>query len=361
MEREAKLRKLNQIEQIVLHVTASAFAELVKEFRNEGLPDLAARKHLKEAAELDLKISTRHGPLLKPLLCLSKENKLMRLPAADPLALLDTCFSKAGAFESMLHAAWENQPCCSESPWGLILYADEITPGNVLSHDNRRRIWSFYISIKQFSAVNLQAEGAWLCPLVVRSSLVQQLQGGVSQIAAGLMRSIFCRPDNCVRTGGALFRDAAGKPYRLFFNVAFWLQDGGAHKHVFGVKGDAGSRLCLLCKNLVAKTSVAMTEGNEELFTCEMMNESELLFASNEEIAGSIARLQTKAVELNHGDFQRWQQAVGINFEPLGLLCDQELSGVLAPATQFVHDWVHCFLVHGVFQSLTSWLFASGR
>ena len=87
----------------------------------------------------------------------------------------------------------------------------------------------------------------------------------------------------------------------------------GAHKHVFSLKGDAGSRLCLFCKTLVAKNSVSMTEGNEEIFMGDILKESELLFASSEEIAASIGRMKRKAQELNQGDFARWQQAAGMN------------------------------------------------
>ena len=359
MEREAKLRRLNQLRQSLPHVTANAFAALVQELKQEGLPELCAPKHFKEAEEMDFRKPTRHGPVLQNWICMSKEGKPVRIPAADPLALLDVAFARKGAYEAMLRHAQSKHPCCPESPWGLILYSDEITPGNVLSHDNRRRFWAFYFSIKQFGAANLQQEGAWLCAAVVRSSVVHELEGGVSQLAAAFLRSIFKRHDGCVREGGALFRDSASSPFRLFFELAFWLQDGGAHKHVFSVKGDAGSRLCLLCKNLIAKASVSMTEGNEELFTCEMMKESQLLFASNEEIAASIQRMKRKAMELSQGDFARWQQAAGMNYEPLGLLFDDDFKDIIKPANHFVHDWVHCLLVHGVFQSLMSWLLQS--
>ena len=44
-----------------------------------------------------------------------------------------------------------------------------------------------------------------------------------------------------------------GKPSWLFFLLAFLVQDGGAHKPILGVKGDAGTQFCLFCKNLVAK------------------------------------------------------------------------------------------------------------
>ena len=358
-EREQKLRKLSHLRHTLPHVTASAFSALVQELRKEGLPDFSSRKHFKEAEELDLKRPTRHGPVLTNLICMTKAGKPARIPAADPLALLDVAFSAGGAYEAMLRHAQAKHPCCPEKPWGLILYSDEITPGNVLSHDNRRRFWAFYFSVKQFGAANLQQEGAWLCALVVRSTIVQDLEGGASQLAAALLRSIFQRPGACVREAGALFRDSASQPCRLWFDLAFWLQDGGAHKHVFSVKGDAGSRLCLFCKNLVAKTSVSMTEGNEEIFTCDMLKESELLFASSEEIAASIGRMKRKAQELNQGDFARWQQAAGMNYEPLGLLFDDDLKDIIKPVTHFVHDWVHCLLVHGIFQSLMSWLLKS--
>ena len=356
MDRAAKLRKLIHTKHKVPHLSQSAFAELVEEFRKEGLPDLAGRKHQEEALSLELQRKTRHGPLLRSLLCISKDGKPVRIPAADPMSLLDVAFSKGGAHESMLHAAWQESPCTHEKPWGLILYADEITPGNVLSHDNLRRVWAFYFALKQFGAVNLQAEGTWLCPLIVRSSVVSTLECGISQVAAALLRAIFARPEADVREQGLLFRDSSGEPFRLHLELAFLLQDGGAHKHIFGLKGDAGTRFCVLCKNLLAKQAYTLTETDEHVFTCDMMSESEVFMATNEELAESISRMKSKARELSAADFARWQQAAGFNYQPLGLLFDEDLQGLLRPATQFMHDWAHCLVVHGVFQSVTWWL-----
>lgn len=56
-------------------------------------------------------------------------------------------------------------------------------------------------------------------------------------------------------------------------------------------------------------------------------------------------------------DFKIYQQAVGFNYEPFGLLFTPELESHVWPRTQYVHDWMHTLVAGGVFQTIfTAWL-----
>ena len=50
----------------------------------------------------------------------------------------------------MFSAALRSSPSTIESPWGLILYADEVIPGNQLSIRHSRKVWVMYFSFIEF-------------------------------------------------------------------------------------------------------------------------------------------------------------------------------------------------------------------
>ena len=129
------------------------------------------------------------------------------------------------------------------------------------------------------------------------------------------------------------------------------LQDGGAHKLVWHCKGDAGTKMCMLCRNLISQRSRIASEDGSALLKFSVVHESELDFATDADIRGTIARLAHDAATLSKEMLKLKQQACGFNHEPHGLLMDQNLQRIVKPAGQFCHDWMHGVLYNGVFQT----------
>ena len=65
-----------------------------------------------------------------------------------------------------------------KTPWNLVFYADEITPGSALSADNLRKIQAVYLSFLEFGAAALAKEISWFVYTSKRSSEVRKLKGG---------------------------------------------------------------------------------------------------------------------------------------------------------------------------------------
>ena len=63
-------------------------------------------------------------------------------PTALPHAWLPCCL-RVPAFRDMFMQALAKHPCSFQRPWSLVLYIDEITPGNVLRPDNTRKVTAF--------------------------------------------------------------------------------------------------------------------------------------------------------------------------------------------------------------------------
>ena len=64
----------------------------------------------------------------------------------------------------------------------LVLYADEVTPGNPLAPDNQRKYWAIYVSIVEFGSDVLSNPLVWLPIAVIRSAVVKKVKGGLLKL-----------------------------------------------------------------------------------------------------------------------------------------------------------------------------------
>ena len=148
-----------------------------------------------------------------------------------------------------------DKPSTAADPWRLVLYSDEVVPGNQLSVSIKRNIWLIYFIFLEMK--QLGNEDAW-CPLAAIPSIdLKTVNAGISQVFRLLIKSFFGLLTYDMR-GGIHLADGTvhtGERVRLFATLSMVLQDGGAQKLVWGCKGDAGTTLCMLCHNLVSKAS----------------------------------------------------------------------------------------------------------
>lgn len=236
------------------------------------------------------------------------------------------------------------------------MYTDEITPGNVLAARTSRKCWAIYAAVLEFSLEDLSQELAWFPLMHLRSSEVEKLQGGISQVVAAVIKSIFldgiCDP----RLGLLLPGDPSLK---IFLDLKVILQDGGSHKFCWSYRGDGASKPCLLC-NLTADKASAKDDEDEAHFSSHLTY-SDLRIFTSDEILASFDRLEVKHHQLSKQDFLLWQKAVGKTYQPLILPLDKDIrrAGLLQPAEQYAHDWMHGTCSNGTFSVAAYELFAA--
>jgi len=368
--RSSKLRKLNQFRRALPHVSASALASLLEEISDHGVPDLAqscraetVRKMLIEATALDMSAVTPYGPMLIDVYVEASDGSNVSMLVVNPLALIYVTFADGNSFTELMIDLLNKHACSPEQPWNLILYSDELVPGNVISHDNRRKSWIMYFSFLEFGPLLLSKEDAWFTCFSRRSSEVSNISAGISQAFAAVIKLFFGALTTNLSTGGMTLQ-YNGKTYRLFAKLGMILQDGAAHKLTFGCKGDAGTRLCMLCRTLVSVKSNLVDEDGQELLTCSLVQESEMDMATDEDIKGSLSRLVEKHDTCTRAAFLLREQAIGFVYQPKGLLMDTSLESIVHPVSQYCHDWMHALMVNGVFNTVvylvTTALLASG-
>ncbi|CAE8734286.1 unnamed protein product [Polarella glacialis] len=153
-------------------------------------------------------------------------------------------------------------PNSPDQPWALAVYCDEVVPGNVISHDHKRKVWVGYAAFLEFGQINLSREEAWLPTLVQRTAAVDKLSAGISQAFGAVLKQWFGNPSSDIAAGGLVLKHPDGSQLRLFIKLGMMLQDGGAHKHVFHFKGDGGTKFCTRAEKPV-RTHDAVAESGD--------------------------------------------------------------------------------------------------
>ena len=69
----------------------------------------------------------------------------------------------------------------------MILYTDEVTPGNVLGVQPRRKSQCIYVSLCELGGAVLSIEDAWLAVAICRSKIMKRVDGGVAQLVGKML------------------------------------------------------------------------------------------------------------------------------------------------------------------------------
>lgn len=357
-ERASKLRRLEALRRDNPHVSASALSALLEDIEQNGLPDLTGKKHVKEARDYTLEQHKAYGPMLETVQLVNVDGTSQDMVVVNMCTLLQAMFQMDGGMTSLIKRTILKTPCSVESPWHLIYYSDEVVPGNVLSADVSRKVQCVYISIMEFGPLALSREESWMCILAKRSSHVAQAESGMSQVTAKVLQHILHHPLCDTVNQGVLLKDSNGSRFRVWIALGAFLQDGAAHKQVFNLKGDAGTKFCVFCRNLVSQKSGLVDEAGD-ILVATSWDLASIQQSTDESLRDTVSRLDIKHETLNTKEFALWQQAVGMNYNKHDLLHCQALFSDVRPIAQLIHDWMHCFIVSGCYQTVMYLLLAA--
>ena len=289
VSRAAKLHRIEQLRRQVPHVSASALSAILQATRTDA-PELITRAALREARNNIVDQDSPYGKMFSEMTLTTKDGDPVKFDVLNPAAMLYVAFLQCPAWRSLMETTMARHPCDLET-WQLILYCDEVTPGNQLSPDNQRKMWAFYFSFLELGAAVLSQEDAWFCIASLRSKKVALCQAGIAQAFKAIVKLLFVNEACSLQSTGVLFRRPDGTTVRFFCRLGMVLQDGGAHKMVWLMKGDAGTKACLLCRNLYTESSAILDEDGSNLLVAAVMKEDELDFATDEDIRGCVRRL----------------------------------------------------------------------
>ena len=224
-----------------------------------------------------------------------------------------------------------------------ILYLDEVTPGNVLRPDNRRKFWAIYLGFEQVEAGNLCREELWLPVAMLRTTIAHQV--GVSYCVRQLLRSVLLQPTKLASIGSAI---QLSSPTLLRLAITNILADEAALKAIWCSKGAGGNRCCLLCRNVVS-LHASLTSDQSYIVDVSCSDPDRFDAASDRDIWASFDKLEQNKGTLTRNRFETLERAVGLRYDADSLLADKELRSHIKPSSSTTMDWMHNFLVHGIF------------
>lgn len=263
----------------------------------------------------------------------------------SPQLLLQRALGEGGALADLFERRLTSVRPSPEAPWDLILYYDEITPGNVLRPDNKRKFMSVYMSFKQLGAA-LFREESWLTISVVRMNQVHDVLGGWSRMLAEIMRHMFCKAESFIDVGVSL---ALREPTLMFARLGVVIADEAALKMMIDAKGASGLRPCPLCKNVVMKGSgLATHDPTNYLVELTCCDPGRFDRATDRDLFDAMSLLKEARATSTKKHFSELQRSVGFNYNEFGILSDVSLLPLVRPATTLRFDPMHCVLSNGV-------------
>ena len=170
--REAKLRRLNALRRRLPYASASAISALLDDVAEHGIPDSHSRRDIRESRDAIVNTKTPFGPLLTELSLIpdvdGDENPTLCI--AHPLAMIWYATFKLQAWQKLFLDRLATHPSTQDAPWSLIMYSDEVTPGDPLSANIGRKVQCIYYSFLELGTAALSREDAWFHAAIKRTT-----------------------------------------------------------------------------------------------------------------------------------------------------------------------------------------------
>ena len=333
-----------------VYVSQRHVKSVLKDLQTSGLLKdelTASRSSIKRAREDDLMSkSNAYGTLLQDLRI---PLQFVNVPYLSPPALL-AHLAQQDAFGGFLKKRLEQTPCTHEAPWRLVVYADEVTPGNALKPLNTRRIQALYWTFLDFGPHGMAAEALWMPLCCLRSHLCSAI-GGLTVLWRRLLKVFFAPHD--LRAGLCL--QTPGGPHVLFAKLEVLVADEAALKHSVESKGAAGVLFCMRCSNVVPHKS-RLGDVSNDVVPSTCTNYARFKLHTNASTRELLRHLQEQEGRLSQARFRELEKVLGFNFRPNGLLMDDVFGYAMPECIMF--DWMHIYMVHGTVGNEVGYLLA---
>ena len=298
------------------YVSETGLASVLKEISDSGLPvpEHASRRTVKRARVLALTdLAGLYGPLIKSLsIPAIDKDEVIDFHYLDPVAVLARAAEHCQPFQNWLRLCLEQRPPSDSNPWRLILYSDEVSPGNQLRHFNARKIQCVYWSFAEFERQALGNECLWFTLLAARSTTVARI-GGMTVLWRHVIDTFFS--PHSLRDG--LVLPCLGTA--IFADVGIMVSDEAALKASLENKGASGTLFCMHCQNVVAR-GLDEHDSSRCLVASTELDTSKFVHHTNESVTAILQHLKSQKPLLSRAAFERLEQSLGFNLVKNGLL-----------------------------------------
>ena len=282
---------------------------------------------------------------------------------SHPASLLALVAEENAIFRTWLQDAWCAKPSSPSNRWRLLIGWDEFVPGNKMAIQNSRKTMVLSFSFIELLS-HLHEDTAWITPLAVRSSLVQQVRGGWSAVLRTFLREMLLGPQGLHAAGHPV--PVHGGQRLLFAEVHTLLSDGDGLRQALQWLGANATKPCFRHWNVLSRGSGLAERGATSARYVETTCSSPSAFCSwtGADLRQAadvliLAKRAHAAGELPYARVDEIQKAYGYRFTSDGTIADKDLGAIIDWPRAFHYDWVHVMLSGGVLMSAT-WSLLSG-
>ena len=352
-ERVAAAAQLSALRHAVPHLTAAALAAVADAAKHHLLPEGKIDRNLvREGRDARCLEVTPYGPIHKSVNVAMKSGHDVELELQNPFAMFWKVCRCSYSFSMMVSQTLATCPNSPATPWGLIVYSDEVTPGNQLLTLNARKTWAFYWSIFEFGPAVLADEEAWFEVLLCRSVQSTKVKGGVSALFAIVLKAFFNPNGHHMGVVGIKLQMHDGSRVRVYVKLLLKLADEAALHYSFGCKGSSGLKPCLKCLNVfnhsfTAGRGISITEDSVAVDTT-CFDKSRFIPTTKAKILEIMDYLADK----HNAGSEAFKDActnLGWTWVPCGVLSDPFLRDMIDPSQQSAYDPMHILFVNGLF------------
>ena len=187
---------------------------------------------------------------------------------------------------------------------------------------------------------------------MIRSNVVNELDGGISSVTASIIDMLWCTGEHNMHTAGVHVKLNQGDFAHITAALGIIIADEAALHLMYMCKGSSGLKPCMLCANVFNRNDERDVlehdrTGIAQYHTCSDF--SKLVMHTNSTIKSLIERLENGSRTLTKGAFKELQVKMGWNYVPGSLVLQPHLLDICDPVRVVLYDWMHVFFVNGVF------------
>jgi len=270
--------------------------------------------------------------------------KVLTLPCVSFAKVLPEIVRVSPGWRSALKVAVMAGFGTNRNPLGIVVWGDEIIPGNILEQDHARKSLLIFFAIKEFGPTLLQKNASWVPVVTIRSNWLKIIPAGMSGVFRVVYRRWFLLEMLSSRGVPVHLESRNTEPTILYFALKNQLLDGDALRAVNCSMGAKGKVPCIGCLN-VLHHDLPLPDGLESLACTDS---SKFQLATNEDIWGKVDRLRDDVDRIGVMAFKRLQTASGLKHVEGSMLLDEELRPHVKVIDILTLDAMHCLFSNGI-------------
>ena len=188
--KQTKRQRLVALAHGPTYVSQRGLSQTLESVRLRGIPDASSRKTLWRSRRAAATRDTPHGTLTYDMELPLKIGPIA-ITVANPAAMLHLACKEADGFASRFRERLQAPPPSATSPWRSLCYNDEIGHNPLAPGDDTRKIQGAYWTMLELGIDAIHSENGWFIAAAVRSFLIKDLPGGISNMNKLLLKQLF--------------------------------------------------------------------------------------------------------------------------------------------------------------------------